>query len=182
MKALLIVDVQNDFCTGGVLAAKGGEEVAPIINKVAPSFNLVVASKDWHPTKTKHFDKWPPHCVQNTKGAAFHPDLNLDFIDKIALKGTGTIDDGYSAFEATNINLSSYFNNEGITSLYISGIATDYCVLHSVIDAIKAGFKTYVITDAIRGVNLEPNDSQEALKQMEQLGCILITSEEFLDS
>lgn len=178
MKALLIVDLQNDFCTGGTLATKGGEEVAPIINKIAPNFELVIASKDWHPIKTKHFNKWPPHCVQETEGAAFHPDLNTKFINKVALKGTGTKDDGYSAFEATNIDLTYFLKDNKITELYISGIAADYCVLFSALDSVKAGFKTFVITDAIRGVNLNPNDSEKALQIMKEAGCILIASEE----
>lgn len=178
MKALLIVDVQNDFCTGGVLAAKGGEEVAPIINKIVPNFDLVIASKDWHPIKTKHFDKWPLHCVQETHGAEFHSDLNTANIDLVALKGTGTIDDGYSAFEATNINLTSFLKQNKITELYVSGIATDYCVLSSALDSVKEGFKTFVVTDAIRGVNVNPNDSEIALQQMKEAGCILIASEE----
>ena len=178
MKALLIVDVQNDFCTGGVLAAKGGEEVAPIINKIVPNFDLVIASKDWHPIKTKHFDKWPPHCVQETHGAEFHSDLNTANIDLVALKGTGTIYDGYSTFEATNINLTSFLKQNKITELYVSGIATDYCVLSSALDSVKEGFKTFVVTDAIRGVNVNPNDSEIALQQMKEAGCILIASEE----
>ncbi|MEL4306874.1 nicotinamidase [Joostella sp. CR20] len=178
MKALLIVDVQNDFCTGGVLAAKGGEEVAPVINKIASKFNYVIASKDWHPPKTKHFDKWPPHCVQDTHGADFHNALNAEIINDIAYKGTGTIDDGYSAFEATNFDLAEKLKEHQISEVYVSGIATDYCVLSTALDALKAGFKTFVLTDAIRGVNLEPNDAEKALLQMEKAGCILVTSEE----
>ncbi|MCX2681218.1 nicotinamidase [Galbibacter sp. EGI 63066] len=176
MRALLIVDVQNDFCTGGVLAAKGGEEVVPVINKIASSFDLVIASKDWHPEKTAHFDKWPAHCVQNTKGAEFHPDLQTENIDVVVLKGTGIIDDGYSAFEATNVKLADFLKEKRVTELYVTGIATDYCVLSSALDAVKSGFVTYVVEDAIRGVNVEENDSEKALKQMQDAGCTLVTS------
>lgn len=178
MKALLIVDVQNDFCTGGALAARGGEEVAPVINKIADKFDLVVASKDWHPEKTVHFDKWPEHCVQGTHGAAFHPDLNTTIIDQVVEKGTADVDDGYSAFEATNLDLANYFKSKGIDTLYISGIATDYCVLFSALDAIKEGFETFVVEDAVRAVNLKDGDAQRALKKMEQAGCVRILSKD----
>ncbi|WP_335966988.1 isochorismatase family protein [Galbibacter sp. PAP.153] len=177
MKTLLIVDVQNDFCTGGVLAAKGGEEVVPVINSIVDKFDLIIASKDWHPKQTKHFNKWPPHCVQHTYGAAFHTDLNIDKIDQIFFKGTGTLDDGYSAFEATNVNMYEYLSKQEVSQLYVSGIATDYCVLSSALDSVQAGYTTYVITDAVRAVNVNPDDGDKALQQMKDAGCILITSE-----
>ena len=97
MKALLIVDVQNDFCPGGALGAPGNDEVVPVINKIQDKFDVVVASKDWHPENSIHFEKWPVHCVANTKGAEFHPDLKTGKIDTIFLKGTGNKDDGYSS-------------------------------------------------------------------------------------
>ncbi len=176
MKALLIVDVQNDFCTGGVLAAKGGEEVAPVINGIASKFDLVVASKDWHPEQTAHFDTWPKHCIQGTYGAEFHPSLNTTEIDQVVEKGTGDVDDGYSAFEATNVNLSMYLKEHAIDTVYVSGIATDYCVLSTALDAINEGFKTFVIEDAIRAVNVNPEDAGLALKKMEEAGVVRINS------
>jgi len=178
MKALLIVDVQNDFCSGGALATKGGEEVAPVINKIAHKFDLVVASKDWHPEQTVHFDKWPPHCVQGTHGAEFHADLNTDIIDQVVEKGTANMDDGYSAFEATNLDLTQYLKSKGINTVYVCGIATDYCVLSSALDAQKQGFNTFFIKDAIRAVNLQDGDADRAIAEMEQAGCIGIFSAE----
>ncbi|MCM5662187.1 nicotinamidase [Galbibacter mesophilus] len=180
MKALLIVDVQNDFCTGGALATKGGEEVVPVINKIAAEFDIVVASKDWHPEETMHFEKWPNHCIQNTKGAEFHKDLDTSNIHQIAYKGTGTKDDGYSAFEATNINLTKYLQQNKITEVYVSGLATDYCVLNTALDSVKHNFKTFVITDAIRAVNVKSDDSEKALEKMKSAGCKLISSEVIL--
>ncbi|WP_417362591.1 nicotinamidase [Galbibacter sp.] len=178
MKALLIVDVQNDFCTGGALATQGGEEVAPVINKIAHKFDLVVASKDWHPEETVHFDKWPRHCVQGTHGAEFHTDLNTDIIDQVVEKGTANVDDGYSAFEATNLNLTQYLKSKGIDTVYVCGIATDYCVLSTALDAVKEGFNTFVIKDAIRAVNLQQGDADRAIQQMEQEGSAVILSSE----
>jgi len=176
MKALLIVDVQNDFCTGGALATKGGEEVAPVINEIAHKFDLVVASKDWHPEQTVHFDKWPAHCVQGTHGADFHADLNTAVIDQVVEKGTANVDDGYSAFEATNLNLTQYLKSKDIDTVYVCGIATDYCVLSTALDAVKQGFNTFVIIDAIRAVNLQQGDAERALETMAQAGCAAILS------
>ncbi|MEN3027045.1 MAG: nicotinamidase [Chlorobiota bacterium] len=180
MKALLIVDVQNDFCPGGALAVPEGDAVVPVINRLMDAFPLVVASKDWHPTETTHFQKWPPHCVQGTWGAEFHPRLRADKIDQVLLKGTGTQDDGYSAFEATNVNLAEYLRQRGVTELYITGLATDYCVRASTLDALREGFRTYVVTDAIRAVNVNPGDGEQALQEMQQAGAILISSEDIL--
>ncbi|EKF56716.1 nicotinamidase [Galbibacter marinus] len=176
MKALLIVDVQNDFCTGGALATKGGEEVAPVINAIADKFDLVVASKDWHPEKTIHFEKWPSHCVAGSHGAEFHADLNTEVIDQVVEKGTANLDDGYSAFEATNLDLSQYLKSKEIDTVYVCGIATDYCVLSSALDSQKQGFNTFVIKDAVRAVNLKEGDGDRALKQMEKAGCELVLS------
>ena len=102
MKALLIVDVQNDFCPGGVLAAPGGDKVVPVINRLMEHFDIIVASRDWHPKGSIHFNKWPVHCVENSFGASFHSDLNTKNIQQVFFKGTENRDDGYSAFEATN--------------------------------------------------------------------------------
>lgn len=180
MKALLIVDVQNDFLPGGALAAPQGDKIIPVINKLIDSnnFDFIVASKDWHPRKTIHFNKWPVHCVQNTNGAELSPDLKTDKIDLIALKGTSNKDDGYSAFEATNINLSQTLKNKGINDLYVTGIATEYCVLNTVLDALKHNFKVFLITDAIKGVNVKEGDDLKAINQMKSKGAIIIKSKD----
>lgn len=108
MKALFVVDLQNDFCPKGTLPAPKGDSIVPVINKLMAKFDLVLASKDWHLKNTVHFKKWPAHCIQGTEGASFHPALNANRISKIFLKGTDNIDDGYSAFDATNENLANY--------------------------------------------------------------------------
>ncbi len=179
MNALLIVDVQNDFCTGGALEVKEGELVVPVINNLIPLFPTVIASMDWHPAGSIHFEKWPPHCVRQTQGANLHPDLNVDYIEKIFLKGTESADDGYSAFEATNYDLEKYLKEKGIENLYVAGLATDYCVKISVLDALKAGFKTFVFTDAVRAVNVQPEDGHKAIELMIEAGAKFITSKEF---
>ncbi len=180
MKTLLIVDVQNDFCPGGTLAIDEGNKVVPVINQIINKFDLVLASKDWHPEDTIHFDNWPVHCVRNTKGAELHPDLKVDKIDQILLKGTGNRNDGYSAFEATNICLEKFLREKGINELYITGLATDYCIMATAIEATEKGFNTYVITDTIKAFNAQPGDNVRALKKMKKAGCNLMTSKEIL--
>ncbi len=176
MKGLLIVDVQNDFCPGGALAVPQGDNVVPVINRILDKFTVVVASKDWHPQQSVHFQQWPPHCVQNTRGAEFHPRLNVERIQQVFLKGTRDKDDGYSAFEATNLDLAGYLKSKGVTELYITGLATDYCVNASAIDAAKKGFSTFVVTDAVSAVNAKPGDGQKALEGMKAGGVILVNS------
>ena len=174
IKALLIVDVQNDFCPGGALAVTDGDQVVPVINQLIDQFDVVCASKDWHPDQTIHFDRWPVHCVANTPGADFHPQLNQDSIDQILLKGTSNQDDGYSAFEATNINLTQWLKQKGVEELTIVGLATDYCVKASALDAVDQGFQVVVKQEAIRAVNLLPNDGNKALNEMKQAGVEIV--------
>jgi nicotinamidase/pyrazinamidase len=178
MKALLIVDVQNDFCPGGALAVAGGDQVVPVINGLMDRFDLVIASKDWHPEKTAHFNKWPVHCVRNTKGAEFHPALKSGGIKKVFLKGTGTKDDGYSAFEATSEDLAAYLKRHKVKELYVTGLATDYCVKASALDARAAGLTVYLVQDAVRGVELTKGDVARALEAMKAKGVRLTRSEE----
>ena len=178
MRALLIVDVQNDFCPGGALAAPRGNEVVPVINKLIDEFDLVVASKDWHPVETVHFNKWPKHCVQGTTGAEFYPDLDSQKIDKVFVKGTRNVDDGYSAFEATNEDLAGYLKNQGVDEVYVTGLATEYCVKSTVLDALKNHFKVFVIKDAVEGIYQQEGDVKAAFKEMENAGADLITSSE----
>ncbi|HKK09294.1 MAG TPA: nicotinamidase [Bacteroidales bacterium] len=178
MSALLIVDVQNDFCEGGALGAPGNDEVVPVINNLMPKFKLKIASKDWHPEDTVHFDKWPPHCIRGTRGAEFHPELNTEDFEKVVLKGTGDKDDGYSSFEATTDNLIELLKGKGVNTVYIAGLTTDYCVKNTVLDAIKNGFNTFVIEDGIRAVDVNPGDGEKAIREMKTEGAQFIKSDE----
>ncbi|NPA37187.1 MAG: nicotinamidase [Chlorobi bacterium] len=170
MKALMIIDVQNDFCPGGALPVPDGDKVVPVINNLMDKFDYVIATRDWHPEKTVHFDKWPEHCIRMTQGAEFHPGLNTAGINKIISKGTGNKDDGYSAFETEELDLSGFLKEKGINELYITGLATEYCVKASALDAVKNGFKTYVISDAIRGIDINEGDIAKAVDKMKSAG------------
>lgn len=176
MKALFIVDMQNDFCPNGSLPAPKGDTIVPVINKLMPKFDVVLASKDWHPKNTIHFKKWPEHCIQGTDGASFHPELNRSKINKVFLKGTANRDDGYSAFEATNEKLLDYLNKNKIDTIYITGLTIEYCVKQTVLDALKYGIKTFVIKDAVEGIYQHENELTEAFSDMEKAGATLITS------
>jgi len=180
MKALLVVDVQNDFCPGGSLAVPQGDAIVPVINALLGKFPVVVASKDWHPHQTVHFQKWPVHCVHNTRGAEFHPALNSVNIQQVFLKGTGNTDDGYSAFEATNLDLVKFLKEKGVTNLYVVGLATDYCVRASALDAVKKGFKTYVVQDGVAAVNLHPGDDRKAFDEMKAGKVELVFSQDIV--
>ena len=177
-KILLIVDLQNDFCPGGSLAIKEGNEIVPIINGLMDKMDLVIATKDWHPEGSTHFEKWPVHCVANTTGSELNPALDADKIDQIVLKGTGHDDPGYSAFDATNISLEAYLKEQNVGSLYVVGLATDYCVRASALDACKMGIHTYVVTDAIAAVDLEKGDGKKALDEMYKAGCLFVESKD----
>jgi len=185
-KALLIVDVQNDFCPGGALGIKGGDKIIPAINKYIKIFVSqefpVFASRDWHPRKTLHFKEfggaWPVHCIKNTKGAAFHPKLRLPKEAILLYKGMDPRKESYSAFQAQDSRgrpLANLLKTFGIEELYIGGLATDYCVKFTVLDAMRRGFKVKILLDAIRGVNLKPNDSQDAIRKMLKIGAKKIT-------
>ena len=176
MRALIVVDVQNDFCPGGALAVPKGDRVVPVINELMAEFELVVASKDWHPENSVHFDKWPKHCIKETEGAEFHPDLKIAKIDKVFLKGTKDKDDGYSAFEATNLDLAQYLNEKEVKELYISGLATEYCVKETALAAAKKGFEVYVIEEAIAGI--DEDDVAAAFEEMREAGVEFVSAEE----
>ncbi len=177
-RALFIVDVQNDFCPGGALAVPEGDQVVPVINALIPKFPMVLASKDWHPEQTKHFAKWPPHCIQGTRGARFHPQLNRGAIHQVFLKGTSAEDDGYSAFEATNRNLEEFLRHKGVQHLFVVGLATDYCVKQTALDAVRRGFRTSVVLEAVRAVDLNPGDGEQALAALQQAGVQLVHASE----
>ncbi len=176
-KALIIVDVQKDFCPGGALPAPKGNEIIPVINSLMDKFDFVIASKDWHPAQTVHFDKWPVHCVRASSGAGFHPKLNEEKINLVALKGTGNSDDGYSAFEATNADVLHWLKKNKIDTVYVSGLTTEYCVKATALDALRSGLKVYAITDAIAAVEAQIGDGERALKEMQEAGIALTSSE-----
>lgn len=192
-KALIIVDVQNDFCPGGALAVPSGDEVVEPLNKIIAYSRLhpwvVVASRDWHPAETKHFKNfgglWPAHCVQNTLGAEFHPDLDYGCCTTEILKGTEPDDDGgYSAFSGTNLGgstLEKILNDHGVRQVFIGGLATDYCVKATALDAVKFGFETYLLLDACRAVNINPDDEAKALGEMILARVKMATTKEVLD-
>ncbi len=177
-RCLLIVDLQNDFCPGGTLAVRGADEIIALINRLMGSFDYVVASRDMHPEGTRHFEKWPVHCVQGTPGAAFHPDLDTASIDCFLEKGTLSEDDGYSDFESSNVDFDSYLRSRDIIGLYVCGLATEYCVRETVLEALKHGFNVSVIRDCIRAVDLQPGDGRGALQEMEAKGARILTSKD----
>ena len=177
--ALLIVDVQNDFCTGGALAVPGSERVVAALNHYIDDAVArgipVYASRDWHPAVTKHFAQyggpWPVHCVQDTSGAQFRDDLRLPPSAVVITKGDDAEDHGYSALEGHTPDGTPFLaalQQAGITHLYVGGLATDYCVKHSVLDARAAGLAVTVLEDAVSGVDLAPGDSAQAIAQMRQ--------------
>jgi len=185
-RALLIVDVQNDFCPGGSLGVPEGDKIVPGLNKYIKNFSKkklpVFASRDWHPIKTKHFKDfgglWPAHCIYNSKGAQFHPKLKLSKEAILLYKGMDPEKDSYSVFQAEDASGMSFPNLLkvlGVKEIYIGGLATDYCVKSSVIDALKNGFKVKLLMDAIKGVNLKPQDSECAIKEMVKKGAKKIT-------
>ena len=181
-KALLVVDVQNDFCPGGSLAVAHGDEVVAPLNKLIEEFlergEPVFKSRDWHPEKTKHFTAyggtWPVHCVQNTKGAEFHPELKDDIHIRTISKGLGD-EDSYSAFDGTDLALQ--LDRLGVEELWIGGLATDYCVKNTVLDALKEGFRVKALTDAMRAVELQPGDGERAIKEMRDAGAEIVSAQ-----
>jgi nicotinamidase/pyrazinamidase len=179
--ALVIIDVQNDFCPGGALPVTDGDQVVPALNRYIETFtrsNLpIIATRDWHPEKTKHFKAygglWPPHCIQGTTGAEFHANLDLPPHVVIVSSGTGPDEEGYSGFEGRDdkgASLADILRTNRVDRIFVGGLATDYCVKHTVLDGLKQGFKVTVLKDAIRGVNLKPDDSDRALAEMREAG------------
>lgn len=186
-KALLVTDVQNDFCPGGNLAVSGCTEIIPVLNKYIKLFLsnclVVFVSRDWHPKKTKHFKafggNWPKHCVQYTKGAKFHPGLKFSRDAVILSKGMNPKKDSYSVFDAFDEKGKSFLellNEFSIKELYVAGLATDYCIKQTTLDALSNGFKVRVLIDAIRGIN--HFDSEIAVKTMISKGARLAIFEE----
>ncbi len=178
--ALVVVDPQNDFLPGGPLAVAQGMRIFEPINRIAPHFAHVFASRDWHPSDHAYFaangGPWPYHCLAKTPGAAFSDQLHLEHIDAIVDKGTDPRTDGYSAFAGTK--LEEALRKLGITRIFIAGLATDYCVKMTSIYAAANGFEAIVLTDAIAAVNVEPGDEADALEAMRACGVRFATSHE----
>lgn len=179
--ALIIVDVQNDFCPGGALPVPDGDKIVSLLNRYIEKCQKghfpIFATRDWHPEKTTHFNTWggvwPPHCIQGTPGAEFHPDLKLPDDVIIVSKGMDFSEDSYSGFQgldAGGIKLGDLLRQHSVGRLLVGGLATDYCVKHTVLDGLKEGFKVTLLEEAIRGVDIKPGDSERAIEEMVRAG------------
>lgn len=185
--ALILVDVQNDFLPGGSLAVPCGDEVVPPLNRLVDCFTRdglpVVATRDWHPPGHCSFHEqdgpWPPHCVAGTAGAAFAPTLMLPSTVRIVSKAVTADTDAYSGFGGTD--LDDFLHTAGVQRLFVGGLATDYCVLNTVKDALANGYAVMLLTDAIRAVDVQPGDGARAIAEMERLGATPITSSRITD-
>ncbi|MEM4409602.1 MAG: nicotinamidase [Candidatus Caldarchaeum sp.] len=183
--ALIIVDLQNDFCAGGALEVPGANQVIPIINTYIEKFKSaggrIFATRDWHPRNHSSFKSmggpWPPHCVQGTHGAKIHSDVKLPFEAEIVNKGVGREQEGYSGFEATG--LAEELRARGIKRLFIGGLAIDYCVKHTVLDGLNNGFEVVYLDDASRGVEVSPGDVKKAIREMAEKGARIATLKDF---
>jgi nicotinamidase/pyrazinamidase len=182
--ALILVDIQNDFCPGGALAVSEGDLIVPIVNRLIPRFPLVISTQDWHPANHISFKAqggpWPPHCVKGTPGAELHPDLETDTIAHYFRKASSPNKDDYSEFEGKDEqrrSLDEVLKGQGVKRIYVVGLATDYCVLETVLDGLKYGYEVYAVTDAMRAVNVNPDDGEKALYRMASSGANLVTSE-----
>ena len=194
---LLIIDVQNDFCPGGALAVADGDAVVPVINRLIERFDHVVLTQDWHPSGHSSFASshpgaapfetiampygpqtlWPDHCVQGTTGAEFHPDLQLPSETTVVSKGMDPDDDAYSCFQgetSDGMPFAAALGERGAGRLFIGGLATDYCVKATALDALKEGFEVVVLADAVRAVDVTPGDGERALAAMQQAGARLV--------
>jgi nicotinamidase/pyrazinamidase len=202
MNALILVDLQNDFCPGGALPVPRGDHVIAVANRLQPHFDLVVATQDWHPVNHGSFSAnnpgkkrgdvvelaglpqilWPAHCIEGTRGAELHPGLDQSAIARVFRKGDDPAIDSYSGFfdngRRKSTALGEYLKERGITCVYVCGLATDYCVKYTALDSVDLGFKTYLIEDACRGVNVNAGDAQEAIRQMQAKGVIVIQSDQ----
>jgi nicotinamidase/pyrazinamidase len=203
MEALILVDIQYDFCPGGSLAVPQGDEVIPVANRLQKTFDLVVATQDWHPRGHASFASthgkqpgevteihgapqtlWPDHCVQGSHGAELRAELDRTRIARVFRKGTNPGIDSYSGFlDADHRNatgLAEYLRGRGVDEVYLAGLATDYCVRYTALDAVQLGFRANVVADACRGVDLRPGDSDEALAEMRSAGVQIVNSADIL--
>jgi nicotinamidase/pyrazinamidase len=203
MKALLLVDLQNDFLPGGALAVPGGDEVLPLANRLQPHFELVAATQDWHPADHVSFAAshpgkkpgdvisldgaqqvlWPVHCVERTRGAELAAALDQRRIAKAFFKGADRQIDSYSGFydngRRRSTGLGECLREQAVDDVYVLGLATDYCVKATALDAVGLGFKTWLIEDACRGVNLSPGDAERAIEEMRAAGVKMVRSGEW---
>jgi nicotinamidase/pyrazinamidase len=181
-RALLIIDFQNDFTPGGALAVRGGDAVADPIQSLADRVDVVVATRDWHPPDHASFEAqggpWPVHCVRGTEGAEFHPAMCEIEIDAVVDVGREPEDEGYSGFE--NSDLATILRERGVEEVYVCGLATDYCVRASAIDACREGFEVTVVEDAIRAVEVKEGDGRRALADMKAAGARVTGSRDLL--
>ena len=179
--ALILVDVQNDFCPGGALAVPEGDKVVPILNHYIQAFVQagapVYATRDWHPSNHCSFKPqggpWPAHCVQESLGAQFHPDLALPPGTVIISKASNPVEDAYSGFQGTD--LGQRLKSKGIRQILVGGLATDYCVKSTILDGLKAGFQMYFLSDASRAVNVNLDDEKKAIEEMIAAGASTLT-------
>ena len=202
MRAIILVDIQNDFCPGGALPVKEGDAVVNVANQVMSQFELVVATQDWHPSDHKSFASqhpglnvgeqftlgdlpqiaWPDHCVQGTTGAEFHPKLDVESVHQVFQKGTDTEIDSYSGFfdngHKRATGMGDFLLDQGVQEVYVLGLATDYCVKFTALDAIDLGLKTNLIVDGCRGVDLKAGDVDAAILEMKSSGVVVMSSEE----
>ncbi|MEM9490758.1 MAG: bifunctional nicotinamidase/pyrazinamidase [Myxococcota bacterium] len=199
-KALVLIDIQNDFCPGGSLAVPDGDQVISIANRMQKHFELIVATQDWHPANhgsfaANHKDKtpgqvidlhgleqvlWPVHCVQDSRGAQFVDELDMERVAQVFQKGTNPDIDSYSGFydndHRQSTGLTDYLRQQGVEDIYVMGLATDYCVKFTALDAIGDGFRVYLISDGCRAVELQPGDSAAAIEAMRSGGAAIINS------
>ena len=185
--ALILVDIQNDFCPGGALGVKDGDAIIPVVNQLLAVFPLVVATQDWHPLNHISFKAqggiWHPHCVQNTRGAAFHPQLDQSKIATIFHKAFAKDKDAYSAFEGVDEqgnSLDAALKKAGVKKIFIAGLATDYCVKATGLDGLNAGYEVFVIEDAVRAVDVQHGDGERALKELADRGAKIVLSDSVL--
>jgi len=198
MKALILVDIQNDFLPGGSLAVPHGDEVITVANEQQSHFDLIVSTQDWHPADHQSFAAnhagkrigdwvrvngvtqilWPVHCVQETSGADFAATLKRNQWARVFQKGVDRVIDSYSGFfdngRVKDTGLESYLRRQGVDSVFVMGLATDYCVKFTALDAVSLGFRTHLILDGCRGVSLEPDDTQRAVESMKAAGVTVI--------
>lgn len=199
-----MVDIQNDFLPGGALAVKEGSKIIPLVNKLQKKFDLVVATQDWHPANHESFASnypngvigdlvdlhglpqvlWPDHCIQNTWGAELAETLDISSVQKVFRKGTEAAVDSYSGFfdngKRKDTGLSTYLQSKDVEQLFIVGLATDYCVKFTALDAVNLGFETTVIVDAVKAVNLHPEDQENAIRTMRQAGIQIIQGDKLI--
>jgi len=202
MQALVLVDIQNDFLPGGALPVPEGDQVVPVANQLMSAFALVVATQDWHPPDHgsfasqyagKHIGEqvtlgglpqtlWPDHCVQGTWGAEFAPGFAVERVQRIFQKGIDRDTDSYSAIfdngHRRSTGLGEFLRERGVAEIAVAGLATDYCVKFTVLDALQLGLRVRVVRDGCRGVNLQPGDAEQALRELQRTGAVIVTSDD----